>query len=404
MIEKRDFFKTPQEPTIDELVYWFVVNFPKLAEDMKQSYHENKIDEPNPYHLEGDVFAHTMMVCLRAENENSNKVVKISALLHDIGKPEARDLIPLGDKKPVYNESNSVRNNTIKEEVKEGNVHTHFRGHEGLSFYKAIEILNRLEECGVVNRLEKERVLIIVSLHGVIFDNIKEGQEYKPEKIVKKFNDIQTYRDFIAQVKNDSTGRFFVSTDGRKNQAFALGNTIYTDNTFRKWHKPVEIDKDLPKITLLVGPPCSGKSFFRDKQQGVSVISRDDLLLEFAEENGFNGNYSEIWKWLEETNQQKEIDKIEQKRFREAVKNKDDIIIDRTNMSAKSRRKWLNNVTKDYTKEAIVFATEYDEIYARNENRALKTGKTIPKYVISKMMKQFTIPTYAEVDSVKFEF
>lgn len=412
----REMFVDPQNPTINELVFFMQVEFPKLSNDMKASNHNAAADEPNPYHIEDTIWTHTMMVCLRAENENSNKVVKISALLHDIGKPEARDIIPFAQKKPIHTESNEKRNTGMNDGKSSGmntiepasGLKTHFRGHEGLSFYRAIEIVNRLEEYGVLNVEEKERVLTVISLHGTLFDNIKNGEEVKPEKVIAKFNDIVTYRDLIAQVKNDSTGRFFTSPDGRKNQAYELGKSIYNDETFKKYFKARWISGNAPKITILVGVPACGKSTWREENWGDAiVISRDDVMMKYAHDNidgSENMTYSDVWKYLEDNDLHKEVDKIEQTIFRQAVKDNDDIIIDRTNMSAKSRRKWLSNVPKTYEKEAIVFATVYEDVYSRNKKRAEDTGKNIGNWIIGNMMRQFIIPTYAEVDSVKFIF
>ena len=83
---------------------------------------------------------------------------------------------------------------------------------------------------------------------------------------------------------------------------------------------------------------------------------------------------------------------------------REDIIVDMTNVSRKSRRKWLNTVPKYYKKKAVVFATEYDEIYARNEKRFQETGKNIPDFVISNMMKGFMIPDYSEADIIEWVF
>ena len=73
-------------------------------------------------------------------------------------------------------------------------------------------------------------------------------------------------------------------------------------------------------------------------------------------------------------------------------------------MSRKSRRKWLNNVPKDYIKKAVVFATVYEDVYARNKKRAKDTGKHISNGIIGNMMRQFMIPMYDEVDIVEWVF
>ena len=96
-----EFFKDATEPTMDELVNWFQIEYTELCTEMKTSDHATSPNEPNPYHLEGTVWAHTMIVCQEARNDH--KIVKIAALLHDIGKPLARDVIPADAPKPTPN-------------------------------------------------------------------------------------------------------------------------------------------------------------------------------------------------------------------------------------------------------------------------------------------------------------
>lgn len=426
----KEFFREPSNPTMNELVHYIQVNFSILANDMKASNHNAAADEPNPYHIEDTVWTHTMMVCLRAENDNSNKITSICALLHDIGKPEARDIIPFENKKPIHTESNEIRNDGkndgkpsgLQREVPKSGLKTHFRGHEGLSFYRAIEIVNALEKEGVLNLEEKIEVLTIVSLHGTLFDSIDtDGNMRKENKVFDKFEKSvaggETFKNFVQQVKNDSTGRFFTSKDGRKSNAFKLGSEIFTHSQFAAYcldsgypdNLPTK-SENAPKITLLVGPPAAGKSSWRDANQGNAVVvCRDDIMLQYAKDSNFTVdgrpmNYTEIWQHLEKIDEHKAVDKLEQELFKQAVKDKSDIIMDRTNMSRKSRRKWLSNVPKDYNKEAVVFATVYEDILSRNKKRALETGKNISNKLIGIMMRQFMVPMYDEVDIVEWVF
>lgn len=408
-------FLDKNNPIMNELVSWFQTNFPVLWREMSQSNHSAAEGEPNPYHLEDSILAHTMMVCLQAENNDANKVVMLSALLHDIGKPEARDIIPFEQKKPVYSESNEIRNDAreagndsgLQRVMSKSGNRTHFRGHEGLSVYRAIEILNKLEQEDIINVEEKIQILTIVGLHGTLFDSIKDGAEYKPQNVIAKFQDIQLYRDFVSQVRNDSTGRFFSSKDGRKNDAQGLGVTLYNDETFNAYYiEPRVFDDSAPTITLLVGVPASGKSTWREANVHTEtvVLCRDDIMMTLASEIAYNGNYSEVWKLFEEKDMHKEVDAREQEMFKQAVKDRKNIVVDRTNMSRKSRRKWLTNVSKDYKKEAIIFATVYEDIYSRNKKRAQETGKNITNHLIGQMMRQFIVPTHDEVDSIKWVF
>ena len=73
------------------------------------------------------------------------------------------------------------------------------------------------------------------------------------------------------------------------------------------------------------------------------------------------------------------------------------------NMSRKSRKSTLSRLTKDYQKTAIIFATELEETYRRNEERG-KTGKYIRNDVYEKMMSSFIVPTYGDFDIIEWRF
>jgi len=104
------YFTNIKNPSVNELVYWLQVEFTDLTDAMKASNHNAVGNEPNPYHIEDTVWSHVMMVCLRAEIMDVQKINKICALLHDIGKPMSREEIPFEAKKPVHTESNEIRN------------------------------------------------------------------------------------------------------------------------------------------------------------------------------------------------------------------------------------------------------------------------------------------------------
>ena len=317
---------------------------------------------------------------------------------------------------------------------------THFRGHEGLSFYIAVKPLEDLLERGVITIAEMQEILTIISLHGTLFDNIKDAKEFKPEKVANKWSGAPyIFENFVRQVKYDSTGRFFMSADGRKNDASQLGINIFGPSFVNpikeEFHKTRVLNTK--KITTLVGAPNVGKTTWLEKHKGDAVvISRDDTLMEYGKKligefydcpecdgtgeiectswmkdcERCDGSgrleikdYSSIWKNLKDSDQ-KEIDTMVQTKFKDAVKAGKDIIIDMTCTSKKSRRKWFSNVPNDYRKDAIVFVTDYDKVFERNKNRAKETGKFIPPGVIKNMMKGFMVPMYDEVDVLHWAF
>lgn len=151
-----------------------------------------------------------------------------------------------------------------------------------------------------------------------------------------------------------------------------------------------------PYIKILIGPPCSGKStWIKNNHNGEEILSTDDMIEEYAREN--NSTYTEVF--------DSKLMSIMTKRFfdliDECVKDKKNIIIDRTNMKAGARDKILSRVSSDYEKIAVVFEYDKDDLYVRNENRNKETGKFIPKFVISGMCNSFEDPTADEFNSIE---
>ena len=48
-----NFFKDIKDPSINELIYWFMVEYTELVDNMHESCHAVTTNEPNPYHTCG---------------------------------------------------------------------------------------------------------------------------------------------------------------------------------------------------------------------------------------------------------------------------------------------------------------------------------------------------------------
>jgi len=413
----QEYFRIPTDPSMNELVDWFQTEFVSLSNSMKNSNHSYN-DKPNPFHLEDSVWTHTMMVCMQAEMLNVSKINKICALLHDIGKPICRTVIDGNSKKPIYNEADLQKNKDLENEIPQNEKKVHFRGHEGVSSYLSIELLNDLLSRGVIDSDELIMCFRIISLHGILFDYIDEdGNEKKPHKIFEKFkaNEYKLFEYFITQVKCDSLGRFYKAKNGRKNSAMKLGTEIYTTNSFIEYHKnknsslsekvvkKLEKRGKIPKsnsILLYVGLPCSGKSTYSKYFNG-EIISRDDILIEYGKEKYNNGEFSKIFNMLTDEDQEK-IDIEYRKRFVDATKTEKDILIDMTNLTKKSRRSKLNRVDESFKKQIKMFIVPLHTLYERNKKRFAEEGKFIRDEVYLNMAKKFIVPTYDEADEIEF--
>lgn len=147
------------------------------------------------------------------------------------------------------------------------------------------------------------------------------------------------------------------------------------------------------EIILLVGLPGSGKSTWVKSylltNPDYVVVSSDDIIDAYAKSVG--KTYTEVFsEYMGNAEVEYNI------RLSAAIREGKNIIVDRTNLSPKSRRKITSKVTKDYKKIAIVFNTPIEEIKERLIKRENETGKEIPDYVIVTMMNSYIEPSVDE--------
>jgi len=160
-----------------QLIDWFSTTYPKHKEALLNCHHNFDEKETNPYHVEGDCWSHTMMVCKVAELKGYEKVVQVSALLHDLGKPSSRKINPL-------------------------NNHVQFFGHEEKSALLARPLLEELVKRGEITKEESLEIEELVLLHGTLY-------KLSHEEIVEKFRGRENFfKHLVELVECDGLGRF----------------------------------------------------------------------------------------------------------------------------------------------------------------------------------------------------
>lgn len=155
----------------------------------------------------------------------------------------------------------------------------------------------------------------------------------------------------------------------------------------------------VPHCFILIGPPASGKSTYRarhlvDSVRPVTVISSDDMIDDFAAQNGIT--YSEAFPKVD----MKAIVKDLRALLLDAVSNDHDIIVDRTNMTVGSRNKTLANIPKRYRRVGVVFDVPREVLDERLAARAQATGKHIPAHVVDGMISSYEEPIVGEFDEI----
>lgn len=343
-----------------ELVKKFQMEMPHLVRQMKDADHNYSSQHINPYHIESDVFTHTMMVCLLAERFKVNKLVQIAALLHDVGKPLSRKV------------------DQDQQKVK-------FYGHEGLSCFVAIDFLNKLE----LTKAEKLHILELISYHTYMYKMVDPNSSVQTDIIEKFIGKKQLVQDLIALTKCDALGRFTATDTSviEKLEEYVLPSLeLMEERTIKNSYKGT--------VTVLVGPPNAGKSTWLTKNKGNAlVLSRDEVILEIAGTQDYDVAYKKV--------DMGKVDAVFNQKVKDAVKSGRDVIFDMTSMSAKSRRRNFSTFGKEYYRKVVVFYTSYETLMRRNKERSQKLNKTIPDRVMVDMLANFMAPLYDEVDEIE---
>jgi predicted kinase len=159
-----------------------------------------------------------------------------------------------------------------------------------------------------------------------------------------------------------------------------------------------------PSCLVMVGLPASGKSTrVRDictMNPDVFVYSTDNYIEQCAKQNGWT--YDQAFAEFIEpaTNNMNRMLDI-------AIRSRQDIVWDQTNLGAKKRTKIINRMRNaGYDIQCEVFRLpEGDSQWSDWEYRmANRPGKTIPGHVIKSMMDSFVMPTVDEGFSQVHQF
>jgi predicted kinase len=146
---------------------------------------------------------------------------------------------------------------------------------------------------------------------------------------------------------------------------------------------------------MLIGPPASGKSTWRARDTtNAIVISGDDMIEEECRRTGLT--YAEVFPTVCFKTQKRAL----HEHFQDAIFNHRNIIIDRTNLTIKSRRSFLASLPRSYERIAIVFTVTPSVLFERLERRGQETGKIIPREVVEDMMARLQPPTRDEFDTI----
>jgi len=146
-----------------------------------------------------------------------------------------------------------------------------------------------------------------------------------------------------------------------------------------------------PKAYFLVGAPGSGKTTFYDDILGfdTDLISSDWHIEDMCDDANMTYNQG-FTKFI------KKAEAEMMKDFETCLAYNVSFAIDRTNMSVKSRKRFLDKISKDYTKIAIVFDCPDEELQSRLDHREKTEGKRIDWSIVEGMKGRYEEPTEEE--------
>lgn len=160
-------------------------------------------------------------------------------------------------------------------------------------------------------------------------------------------------------------------------------------------HIKSETDKR-PCAIFLVGLPASGKSTFLktydflNAPHLVATLSTDNYFERVGAVMGLS--YSEAFKKIPFSDAEADMWDY----FHHLTAFRESFFIDRTNLSVKSRGKFLDKIPDDYRKIAIVFNPNEETRIAQSDKRYADTGKIVPSGAVESMKRSFEYPTVAE--------
>jgi len=417
-----------------EIIKYTNLHYKDLIHKLKNTYHYSNYDDSlwtkslpedkaNRYHLENDVWTHTMMVynnsCLVYEEYDKLEAVLCKAfttLLHDFGKMDTRKEI----------EDNKVR----------------FIGHGNASTQYVFEIVPKILFI-IYEKYLKEDETLTTSDYRTILDSIL----YKIAFVVSRHDDFYnhiTEKD-LEYIKNnddesyEATNKIEKFCNGDTDIVSIMNNLVYCDCNGQLQGKDISetlfssitdfgtiltnSTKQLKNnehdyvVTLLSGVPGSGKNYYLDnilktKYDNVIDISFDDLRIEYYRSilaKPADGTDKELYDNAYHYCNNNNIDlaALSLKKMNEYKDNKKfHFVINNTNITQKSRKKMINMISNNFKDKNIIFNSVFigcDLQTCLKRNNLPSRTHNIPEHAIKFMSHKTSIPSMSEgFDTLEF--
>ena len=343
---------------MNKIINNFMLKNPKVIRQMVQCTHAYNETILNPFHIEGSIWTHTLMVCKEMEiiitkdkglTTEEIKELKWAALLHDIAKPITRYI------------------NKEREMVM-------FMGHESFGMFRALDVLGKEDTLSEKNKIN---IILLIGLHSFLQKNTNKKVEESFVGQERLLNSVQKL------YRADNDGRYIVGEIRGITDKYTI-----QEKTRLEYNNT---------INILIGPHLSGKTMYvNNVKSDKFIISRDALLKRHFGDLG--KSIKQIKTKFNKENQDR-LNCIIEAQIVNAVKSGKEIFIDASNLSKQEREIYINNkLLVTYKKKAIIFVTSYGELMSRNRDR-----KRVPNFIIEKECKRLSIPFYNEFDEILYK-
>jgi predicted kinase len=348
--------------------------------------------EDSPWHREESVAIHTEMVCYEFEemaakltmSHDTFIITYLSLLFHDTGKPPCK---------------------VVKFKPERGHYNA-FHGHE-------MQSARLWEDYFVSNHKLFKDWLTVEDAYKVMW-MIENHLPYDVMHNDKKMDYLRTamagnlgdsWQGFGYHLLSDTYGR--ISDDAKEKRA---KTELFVDMmNSANVAEPRFTEGDAPTVSLLVGASGSGKS----SSVGVMTIagfkhySFDDIRIELAKKKipeimakakSPADEYHKAWTYCD--THRSEFGHYADVEYIKLIKNYDSIVVDNTNVSRKSRTKFIVEAKKrGYNVEAVMFPVAKEQILSRQHSR---TDKNVPDDAVLRQYNFISIPWVGvEVDSLR---
>jgi hypothetical protein len=182
-------------------------------------------------------------------------------------------------------------------------------------------------------------------------------------------------------------GAAYAFLRGRKSSQ--LGKAFNPDQTRDARGRWSAATKHQPTVTVLIGAPASGKTTWRLANRPHATLISTDAVLAREGKATTPANIDAALK-------------VARREFHAAAAAGHDIVLDRTNPTAKSRGRWLSLLPPGYRKEAVVFETHgLERAYRMDQRRAAGTWVDDPRLRFAVPVERPAAGEFDHVETVK---